>query len=76
MGLCISTAQNGSVYFHCPKWVNSLLTWIDTEEYEPPMTPKMRPVVLNFNRGVPPPMLHSYLEKKLEKLISRNFFIL
>ena len=54
--------------------VCGLLTWIDTEEYEPPMTPKMRPVVLNFNRGVPPPMLHSYLEKKDKKINFTKFF--
>ena len=35
---------------------------MDTVEYEPPMTPLMGPVVLNFSRGVPPPLLHSYLK--------------
>lgn len=44
-----------------------LHTWIDTDEYEPPMTPRMGPVLLNFKWGVPPPA-HSYLKWDAAKI--------
>ena len=49
----------------------NFLTWIETDEYEPPMTPNMWPVLLNFKRGVPPPLLHSYLKVKKKLIITK-----
>ena len=50
---------------------------MDTVEYEPPMTPLMGPVVLNFSRGVPPPLLHSYLKdiKLVLGIYTIKFFV-